>query len=61
VPRYFKQGTKSVQWQFCRGSCEERTVARETEESTLLEAVARERLMKAQQAGKYLMGAVVIF
>jgi hypothetical protein len=33
---------------------------REAEESALLEAVARERLMKAQQAGKGLAGAVVI-
>jgi hypothetical protein len=32
----------------------------ETEESPLLEAVARERLVKTQQAGKGLAGAVVI-
>jgi hypothetical protein len=31
-----------------------------TEESPLLEAVARERLVKIQQAGKDLVGAVVI-
>jgi hypothetical protein len=30
------------------------------EESPLLEAVARERLVKTQQAGKELVGAVVI-
>jgi hypothetical protein len=30
-------------------------------ESLLLEAVARERLVKTQQAGKDLAGAVVIF
>jgi hypothetical protein len=33
---------------------------REVEESPLLEAVARERLVKRQQAGKGLAGAVVI-
>jgi hypothetical protein len=33
---------------------------REVEESLLLEAVAKERLMKIQQAGKSLAGAVVI-
>jgi hypothetical protein len=33
---------------------------REAEESPLLEAVAKERLVKIQQAGKGLAGAVVI-
>jgi hypothetical protein len=33
---------------------------REAEESPLLEAVARKRLMKRQQAGKGLAGTVVI-
>jgi hypothetical protein len=33
---------------------------REAEEFPLLEAVARERLVKTQQAGKGLAGAVVI-
>jgi hypothetical protein len=33
---------------------------REAEESSLLEAVVRERLLKTQQAGKALAGAVVI-
>jgi hypothetical protein len=33
----------------------------EAEETPLLETVARERLVKTQQAGKGLMGAVVIF
>jgi hypothetical protein len=33
----------------------------EREESLLLEAVARERLMKTQHAGKSLAGAVVIY
>jgi hypothetical protein len=35
-------------------------VSTEAEESPLLEAVARERLLEAQQAGKDLAGAVVI-
>jgi hypothetical protein len=39
---------------------EERTSAREDEESPLLEGVARERMLKTQQAGKGLEGAVVI-
>jgi hypothetical protein len=38
--------------EFCKGGCEDRTWAREAEESSLLEAVARERLMKTQQAGR---------
>jgi hypothetical protein len=42
--------------QFCTAICE----AREAEEFPLLEAVTRERLVKAQQAGKRLAGAVVI-
>jgi hypothetical protein len=33
---------------------------REAEESSLLEAFARERLVKTQQAGKGLTGAVMI-
>jgi hypothetical protein len=37
-----------------------RTWARKAEESALLEAVVRERLLKIQQAGKSLEGAVVI-
>jgi hypothetical protein len=41
------------------GGCEERTSAREAEESPLIEAVARERL-KTQKAGKGLAGAMVI-
>jgi hypothetical protein len=40
----------------CKGGCEDRTRAREDKESPLLEAVARERLMKTQQAGKRLSG-----
>jgi hypothetical protein len=40
--------------------CEERTRAREAEESPLLEAIAKERLVKTQQAGKGLADGVVI-
>jgi hypothetical protein len=46
--------------EFSTGSCEDRSWAREAEESPLLEAVARERLMKPQQAGKDSTGTVVI-
>jgi hypothetical protein len=46
--------------QFCKGGCEDRIRVHEAEESPLLEAVARERLVKPQQAGKGLAGAVVI-
>jgi hypothetical protein len=42
------------------GACEERTWEREAEEFILLEAVTRERLVKTQQAGKFLAGSVVI-
>jgi hypothetical protein len=42
------------------GSCEERTSAREAQKSPLLEAAARKRRMKIQQAGNGLVGAVVI-
>jgi hypothetical protein len=42
------------------GGCEDRTYAREAEESPLSEAAARKRLVKTQQAGKGLAGAVVI-
>jgi hypothetical protein len=45
---------------FFTGICEDITRAREAEESLLLDALARERLVKAQQAGKCLAGAVVI-
>jgi hypothetical protein len=38
----------------------ERNWEREAEESTLLEVVTRERLVKTQQAGKSLAGSVVI-
>jgi hypothetical protein len=38
------------------GGCEERIWERKAEESPLLEAIARERLMKRQQAGKRFSG-----
>jgi hypothetical protein len=66
---HYKQGTRdkvqfsSVQFssvQSFPGVCEERIWAREDEESPLLEAIARERLVKTQQTGKGLAGAVVI-
>jgi hypothetical protein len=60
VPRYYKQGTKLVDRQFCTGGSEDRTWAHEAEESPLLKAVARERLVKTQQAEKGLAGPVVI-
>jgi hypothetical protein len=44
VPRCYKKG-KKVSWI-------DRTWAREAEESPLLEAVAREGLVKTQQAGE---------
>jgi hypothetical protein len=59
VPRRYKQGTKSVARQFCTVSCEDKTQAREGEESPLLEAAAGERLVKTQQAGKDLAGTVI--
>jgi hypothetical protein len=40
--------------EFFTGGCEERTWVREAEESPLLEAIAREWLVKTQQAGKWL-------
>jgi hypothetical protein len=46
--------------QFCTEVCQERTLGREAEESPLLETVAREWLVKTQQDGKGLAGAVVI-
>jgi hypothetical protein len=46
---------------FCTGGCEDRTSVHEAEESPLLVAAARKRLVKTQQAGKGLAGAVVIY
>jgi hypothetical protein len=44
--RCYKQGTRSVDSQFCTGVCKKRTSVSEAEEYPLLEAVARERLVK---------------
>jgi hypothetical protein len=44
----------------CTGGCDKRTCAREIEEAPMLEAVTRERLVKTQQAGKGMEGALVI-
>jgi hypothetical protein len=60
VPRCYKQGTKSVLRQFYTGICEDRTCTREAKKYPLIEAVARERLVKTTQAGRGLAGAVVI-
>jgi hypothetical protein len=43
-----------------RYSPDSNDVSTEVEESPLLEAVARERLMKAEQAGRRLRGTAVI-
>jgi hypothetical protein len=53
-----EQSEKRVQ--FCTGGCEVRTRSHEDEESGMLETVVREGLVKTQQAGKGLAGAVVI-
>jgi hypothetical protein len=45
--------------EFCTRGCGDRNRAHEAQESSLLEAVAKEWLM-TQQAGKGLTGAVVI-
>jgi hypothetical protein len=42
------------------GVCEGRPWTREPEESSLLEAVARKRLVNTLQAGEYLVFAAVI-
>jgi hypothetical protein len=47
--------------EFSTGGCEDRTWALEAEESSLLETVARERLMKKKKAGKGLAGFVLIY
>jgi hypothetical protein len=54
-----RYGAKLVVSQFCMGGCEDRTWVHEPEESSLLEAVDREWLVKTQQAGKDLAGALV--
>jgi hypothetical protein len=51
-PRCYKQGTRLQLSQSCTIVCKDRTWAREAEESPLLEAVVRERLVKTVQAGE---------
>jgi hypothetical protein len=46
--------------EFYTGGCEYGTWASETKVYALVEAVARERLVKTQQSGKGLAGSVVI-
>jgi hypothetical protein len=45
---------------FCKGGCEDRIWACEAKESPLLEATAREQMVKTQQAGEGFTGALVI-
>jgi hypothetical protein len=49
VPRCYKQGTKLRLSQFCTGDCKERINARKAEESPLLVAVVRERLVRCKE------------
>jgi hypothetical protein len=64
--RFYVVRTEELSWkqlgrprEFRTGVCEERTWASEAEEHPLLKAVAREQLVKTQQAGKGLAGAVL--
>jgi hypothetical protein len=50
----------NYQWVFFTGGCEDTTWAREAEESPLLEAVVRVRLVKTRQSAKGVAGAMVI-
>jgi hypothetical protein len=54
-------GASQLRAEFCTGGCEDRTWAREAEETPLLKAFARECLIKTERAVKYLAYAVVIF
>jgi hypothetical protein len=49
-------GPSQLRVEFCMGGCEDRIWERKAEEFPLLDAVARERLTKAQQARKWLSG-----
>jgi hypothetical protein len=61
VSRCYKQGINSVvRVEFCKEGCGEWICKRETDDSPVLEAVPRERLMKTLQAGNVLEGAVMI-
>jgi hypothetical protein len=53
-------GTRLELSQFCTGVCEERTRAREAEETSTVKRRCWERLVTTQKAGKGLTGAVVI-
>jgi hypothetical protein len=59
VPRSYQEDKWDDQVQFFTGVYEDR-IACEAEESPLLEAGARERLVKRHQVGKDLASAVVI-
>jgi hypothetical protein len=56
VPKCYKQGQSSS----ARAGCDKRTRAREAEESSLLEVVARERLVKTLHAENDLVFAAMI-
>jgi hypothetical protein len=58
--RLWRKELVSVEWRFCTGVYENRNWARDAEVSPLLEAIVRERLVKTQQAGRGLTGAVLI-
>jgi hypothetical protein len=63
VPKiYFEDNwaNQLVERKFCTGGYDHRIWAREAEESSLLEVVVRERLVKKQRAVRSLAGAVVI-
>jgi hypothetical protein len=53
MPKGYKgKGARLQLSRFCMEVCEERTSVHEAEESPLLEAAARKRLVKTQQDGK---------
>jgi hypothetical protein len=61
LPRSYSQESWSNESiEFSTGDSEDRTLARAAEEIPLLEVIAREQLMKTQQAEKGIAGAVVI-
>jgi hypothetical protein len=55
VPRCYKQGTSLELSQFCTGVCKDRTSAREAEQSSLLEAAARKRLVIQVVTWRYIL------
>jgi hypothetical protein len=54
MPRNYLEDCCQLGAEFCMGGCEDRTSVQEAEEFPLLEVVAREWLMKKQQARKRL-------